>query len=899
MSSINFDLLKHWFDRLVELSESDRLKFLREAQNIDEDTRRHLLQLLNADAQLIGQTARPAINLARGQTPDAAMIGQRIDAYVVDRSLGRGGMGSVFLAHRADGSIEQQVAIKIVRPEMLDQHTLARFHLERQVLSMLKHQHIATLLDAGELEDGSPYVVMEYIEGEPVTTFVSVKQLDLRQRLQLFLKICDAVAFAHRNLIVHRDLKPGNVLVTADGQPKLLDFGIAKPLVGVIGAIDVQDTAAAQRFFSPHNAAPEQLRNEPITPACDVYGLGVLLYELLTGNKPLDLHDLTPGEMEQKVLNEDPKPPSQSPSPTAAVGAASRHDSPTDAEAASRRDQSSSNAEQSRPEAAPTKAFTTAAIPSRALKGDLDAITLKCLRKNPDYRYASVDQLADDIRAHLDGYAVAARRGGRWYRLRRFVGRHRLAVGASAAILVVATFGTLTWLRQYRATLAQQSRADQMTSLIMDAIEAADPGGGNAKDMKVRDLFDRIAKDANSSNELDTIRHINLFTSLSGIQLRLGNPEGAMDMVAKLELAPLSDSEKEALLRARGEALISLGRFDEALVQVRQGLNLAHDAESRARWQLTETLIDYNQGHVGEAIAKLESMDMNDVSFKLSSERKVQLARAHIDKGMNDVVRRELTELLNEQERVLPAGDPSLLDTYEVFYRLGVQESSWDEAEYYANKARELCERLYSRDSYRYGHALMRTASLLSLRGRPEESIEINLEVLETYRRALGEDHPDVAKMHFNLSGAYHELGRLDQVLLHLEKAVAVAERAWLPSDSNLLLFRSIYASQLVEAKRFEQAGLVARTARKDVGVNPELNPSPFYSISGLIEHMAHFAASASNADREAVLEAYAELIEMELGPFAQRVAYTLSLAMRRQGIEVEPFDGKQKEPSP
>ncbi len=321
MTSMDFNLVKHWFEQLADLAEPERTQFLREHPDIDDDTRYHLMQLLNADVQLAGHTARSAIKSTGLPALDDSMIGQRIGAYTLDRSLGRGGMGSVFLAHRADGSIEQQVAIKIVRPEVLDQHTIARFHLERQVLALLKHPNIATLLDTGALDDGSPYVVMEYIEGESITTHANAREIGVRARLELFLKVCDAVALAHRNLIVHRDIKPGNVLVTTEGQPKLLDFGIAKPMLGVIDAIDIQDTTGAQRFFSPHNAAPEQLRDGPITPACDVYGLGALLYELLTGNKVLDLTGLAPGEMEQKVLHEDPRPPSQNMAIDSNVGA--------------------------------------------------------------------------------------------------------------------------------------------------------------------------------------------------------------------------------------------------------------------------------------------------------------------------------------------------------------------------------------------------------------------------------------------------------------------------------------------------------------------------------------------------------------------------------------------------
>jgi eukaryotic-like serine/threonine-protein kinase len=887
MPSINFDLLKQWFDQLVELSESDRLKFLREAPNIDEDTRRHLLQLLNADAQLIGQTARPAINLARGQTQNAAMIGQRIGAYVVNQSLGRGGMGSVFLAHRADGSIEQQVAIKIVRPEMLDQHTLARFHLERQVLSMLKHPHIATLLDAGELEDGSPYVVMEYIEGEPVTDFVSINQLDLRQRLQLFLKICDAVAFAHRNLIVHRDLKPGNVLVTADGQPKLLDFGIAKSLVGVIGAIDVQDTAAAQRFFSPHNAAPEQLRNEPITLACDVYGLGVLLYELLTGNKPLDLQGLTPGEMEQKVLNEDPKPPSQSPSPTAVVGAASRRDSLAVAEAPSRQDQSSSNAEQSRPEAAPTKAFTAVAIPSRALKGDLDAITLKCLRKRATDRYASVEALSADIRAHLDGFPVAARRGGRWYRLRRYVGRHRIAVVASAAVLFVTAFGVLTWLRQYRATIEQQARADQMTSLIMDAIDAYDPAGGNATDVKLRILFDRIVARALAQPSLKDEQHVALLVSLSAIQRRLGEPEKSLQVLEQIDVGLLGDSERQSVLRARAESFQLWGKHQQARELVAQGLATTGDVELTAKWRLLDAQLDYAQGNFEQVEVKLSRMNLDGISWESRINHQVLRGRTYSARGQYENARRELTIALQAQQQQLSEDDPGLLPTYYALLELSYQEGRLGETEDYSRRIVALSERIHSHDAHLPPSAqASRVVGFESQRGL-EDRIASQVQILEAFSRRVGEHHPVVAKMHFNLSAAYYESGLDAEALSHISRAVAVGERVWLESDINLMQFRLTYALRLAEASQFEAARVQALHTRRRAEKYPLLKRADFHQMAMVVEAIADFAQRASPEHRLALIAAYGAARDAAAGPTARDLVRGFREVMALQGVEV------------
>lgn len=836
MSTTRFELLRTWFERLVDVEEADRVGYLMRHPEIDEAMRAELLRLLAADERLLSHTAlRPEAWL--GAPPaESDWVGKQVGAYRIERLLGRGGMGSVYLAHRGDGSIAQQVAIKLVRAEVLDPHTIARFRLERQVLALMRHPNIAALLDAGELPDGSPYVVMEYVEGEPIMAWARARRLDLRARLDLFLKVCDAVGFAHRNLIVHRDLKPGNVLVTAQGEPKLLDFGIAKPLVSTLGEIEIQETGTAQRYFSAPNAAPEQLRGEPVTPACDVYGLGALLYELLTDLKPLDLSNLTPGEMERRILHEDPVAPSRR-------------------------------------------------VHNKKLCGDLDAIVMRCLRKVPGDRYDAVPDLAQDLHAHLSGFPVTARRGGSGYRLRRFAGRHRFGLAATAALLVLALVGAGVWFRQYRATIAQQSRADQMTTLIMDAIEAADPGGGNAKDMKVRDLFDRIGKQAAAGTTLDAHRNVQLLAALSEIQTRLGFPDKAIKVLERIDVATLADADKLAVLHARAEAFYGAGRMAEARAQVRQGLRLSRDAERAAQWRLTETLLDFVDGNSDVALAKLQALDTGGLSFKVRSDARTQLARVFVERGMHDEARREIAAVLEEQTRLLAADDPAFLKTYEVLHGLSLQQGRLEDAEEYARRSMALSERQYSRDSYRYAQAQMKVAAVLARQGDPEDAVVANLELLGTLERSVGPDHADVATTHFNLSGIHRDLGNPELTLHHLQQAVAVAGRAWPPSNSRRLLFRAIYASQLVEAGEFEVARAVAEVAKRDAEPYPEQKANAFFAISTLVEALAAHAKAPSDTNREAVLEAHQRLVAMEKGPFATGVADSLTQVMVRRGI--------------
>ncbi|MCB1635572.1 MAG: serine/threonine protein kinase [Xanthomonadales bacterium] len=326
------------------------------------------------------------------------------------------------------------------------------------------------LIDAEQLADGTPYYVMDYVEGLPLTRYVREQQLSLRDRVQLLIEVAKAVAYAHQALIVHRDLKPGNILVDTQGQPHLLDFGIAKPLAGQLAGQAVSQTITGQRFFSPQHAAPEQLLGDAITVGCDIYGLGTLLYEVLSGQPAIELKGLSAAEAETKILHELPETPSQR---------LARREGEGD----------------------PPREW------SRQLKGELDAIVLTCLRKAPGERYRSVDDLIADLQAWLDGKPVQARGGHGWYRTRKFIGRHRWSVGAAtAAAIALLASSVITYLQSIEAkaqrdaaeaALAdaqqQRDRAQHVTQFLIDAFAAANPGGELGKDVKARDILERSA----------------------------------------------------------------------------------------------------------------------------------------------------------------------------------------------------------------------------------------------------------------------------------------------------------------------------------------------------------------------------------------------------------------------
>ena len=391
----------------------------------------------------------------------------KIGPYRILSEAGRGGMGVVYHAAR-DDDYRQEVALKLVKREMESDFLLARFRQERQALALLNHPNIARLLDGGSTPEGRPYLVMEWVEGKPITEHCRANALGLRQRLDLFLEICNAVAHAHRNLVVHRDLKPSNILITADGRPKLLDFGIAKIFAPSFEGDAETMTMAGARLLTPDYASPEQVRGEPATTATDIYSLGAVLYEILTGSRAHRLETRTPSEIERVVCVQDV--------------------------------------------ARPSAVEDLAGIPTAALRGDLDNIVLKALEKEPARRYSHVEELAADIRRYIEGRPVLARPGSLWYRASKFTRRNKLAVGAALAVVVALATGLVLALWEARVAHQEREIAERRFELarqvagsllyeVHDGIEDL-AGATPARELLLRrslQYLDALSKEAGSS----------------------------------------------------------------------------------------------------------------------------------------------------------------------------------------------------------------------------------------------------------------------------------------------------------------------------------------------------------------------------------------------------------------
>ena len=461
--------------------------------------------------------------------------GRGLGPWRVVNLLGHGGMGSVYLAERADGEYEQRVALKIVRGAAVQPPASARFKSEIHILARLSHPNVARVIDAGHTPEGSPYLVMEFVDGSPITTHCDVQRLTIDRRLSLFRTVCSATQHAHQALVVHRDLKPSNIFVTQSGEVKLLDFGIAKLLEPDERTAD--QTRPELRALTPAYAAPEQLRGEPVTTAADVYVLGMVLYELLSGEH-VPAHDsIESGREPIRVL-----PPSV---------AVRRRSSAAASDAG--RDLAVAAARRMSPERL-----------VRRLHGDIDRVVLKALQPEPDRRYGSAGQLADDLQRLLDGRPVSAQPDTFAYRSRRFVARHWMGVSAVVLVcaLVVTSATVAIWQARAAATERDRSRvearrAERVSVLVTDLFKLAEPAAGRGDTIAARDLLDQASRRIGMELQGDPETQAALFNALARVYGNLGLHDGAIAVLQRALNVENAAQNRSTL--ARAETLHLLG----------------------------------------------------------------------------------------------------------------------------------------------------------------------------------------------------------------------------------------------------------------------------------------------------------------------------------------------------
>jgi tetratricopeptide (TPR) repeat protein/tRNA A-37 threonylcarbamoyl transferase component Bud32 len=529
-------LVAELFKSAVELPTGERETFLTQQCGSDQELKSEVVSLLSSQARAAGFMERPAIQIAEhiraqpGELPPGHIIGD----YEIVALLGKGGMGEVYLA--TDRRVARQVALKLIRGGLDREMLTRRFQREQQLLAGLNHPNIAQLYETGVTDDGVPFFAMEYVGGERLDRFVEERGLELRDRLNLFRKLCGAIAYAHQHLVIHRDIKPANIRVTAEGEPKLLDFGIAK-LLDEMAEDDVEQTITMQRMLTPEYASPEQVRGDPISTASDVYSLGVVFYELLTGSKPYRFTTRRPGEISRAITEQEP----------------------------------------ARPSAAVLESKDQFRNP-KILRGDLDNIALMALRKEPERRYSSALAFSEDIRRYLEGLPVRARKDTVFYRTTKFAQRHRASVVLAVLMLSALVTALVVTLAAKRVADRRFNEVRQMANSLLFEVEGEiQKGPTKAREtlvLRALAYLDNLAREVGRDPTLlvEVAAGYLKVGDIQGLPYRpnLGDTAGALASYAKAEriLEPLASSARE-----NGEATryMSLALQSKGRVQVRAG----------------------------------------------------------------------------------------------------------------------------------------------------------------------------------------------------------------------------------------------------------------------------------------------------------------------------------------
>ena len=770
-------------DVVLELPAEERQRTLDDACAGDAGLRQIVEELLAANGASGTFLSVPAAERAAalivdadgpdGRSPASRLAGRTIGAYRIVSELGEGGMGIVCLAERADGHFEQRVAIKLVKHGLFSEEAHRRFLQERRILAHLEHPSIARLLDGGVMDDGMPFFVMEWVNGQPVTSYCAERALPIDDRLAIFLQVCDAVQYAHRNLVVHRDLKPSNILVDVSGRVKLLDFGIAKLLEDGGGAAPAQTIG---RALTPEYAAPEQLLGEPVSTTADVYALGVLLHELLTGERPYRLRSDAPGELERAILEQEPLAPS-----------------------------------------------SRVAAPDlrRRLRGDLDRIVVTALQKSPDRRYPSAEAIAADVRRHLQGLPVSAQGDAVSYRARKFLRRHRVGVGAAALLLLTLVAGLAATMWQTRRAEREARKADAVKQFLTTLFSSADPAQTGGRAPSLRQLLDAGAAriDSELSSQPDVQAEV---TQVIGSAYQsLGEFDRAA-AVYRSELArrraldgPRSLSAAK-MLTGIADAMYDQDRFDEADAMYNEALAIERERRGNRTQQVAELLWDIagvmrNRGDLGGA----EQVEKEALAIYVEREGEGSLDAANVRESLaitylqaghvRDAAAIQAPVVPLRVRRLGPDHPATLTARYNaafVLNELGRFEESAAIAEDVAGRQR----RILGPQHNGLASSLRLLARARDNAGHAEDAVQPMAEALRIQSNQLGAGHLQVATGRVWQAKVEMDTGRLQDAERDVRSALTVLDSYKGPVRADLPHMRTVIGRVLAETGRLDEA---------------------------------------------------------------------------------------------
>jgi len=721
------------FEQMIDTGTGERTARLASACGDDLELRASVESLLKSDSRredallhAIGDAAESLLEEHQDR-----LIGTRVGPYRVASILGHGGMSTVYRGERDDSQYQQTVAIKVLQHATLHPRLRSRLHSERHILATLDHPSIARLIDSGDLEDGTPYLVMEYVDGESIDSYCDSRTLFVRERLELFVKVCAAVQYAHRNLVVHRDIKSSNIFVTVEGAPKLLDFGIAKLLAPESLSHTLPVTRLQERILTPENAAPEQVLGRPITTATDIYALGVLLYQLLTGRSPYRLLSYSQLQLERASCMDDPARPSQM--------VVSKLTGEKDAD---------------RSRISDRRGLSPQRLRAR-LSGDLDAIVAMAMRKEPDRRYPSVEALADDLNRHLLGEPVRARQGDWRYNAAKFLRRHLLAVAAvAAAFLGLALFAGAMFWENHRIELAREAtaqerdRAQQVSAFLVDVFSQADPFNTQGKEPTAKDLLDRGAEKISGNVSLQ--------------------PEVRAQLLESIGLA----------YRRQGLSERAIPLFEQAVAIRRQErpLNNGHVAVAVANLARAHT----DAGHLISAEAYLDqavtlSQSGGDAQAVQTADILVQFGNFALDAKSDPARAAQLFgKALNIYRATIGSQNLQVASTLTGLASATLWMDDYPLAERYQREALDIFQATVSRNYPDNAVALAALGYILTQREKYVEAEQVLNEALEIERKVFGADNARIAQIESDLGVLYDREGDMTRAITATQTALKI-----------------------------------------------------------------------------------------------------------------------------
>ena len=750
--------LKLIFEEAIELDKDKREEYfnnLPENQKIYIAEVKSLLEAYEATDDFLEIASTETLTFEEDQTNP--LIGKHIGPYLIEEEIGSGGMGIVLIGKRDDHKFEQKVAIKILKQGLSTKYLVKRFETERQILANLQHPNIARLFDGGTTNEGLPYLIMEYIDGIPITEYCEKHNLSIKQRLKLFQSVCDAVQYAHQHLIIHRDIKPGNILVNQDGRPKLLDFGVAKLLDEHIDL-----TRTRMWIMTPEYASPEQILGENITTSSDIYSLGILLYQLLTGCQPYKITTSSPFAISKIITEGKIVKPSEI-----------------------QRDKISSTDSEKCKEKT-EKAFNL-------LKGDLDNIILKAMRKDPSQRYKSVQELSDDINRYLKGLPIIARKDTIPYRFSKFVKRHKIGVTLSVLFLVTILASIVMIIHQERITAAERDKArienikfEKVNSFLQQMLSSVDPSE-LGRDVKVYDILEKAANDVETELNDQPEIEASIRSTLGNTYVNLGEYKKGKPFLDKaLEINEnLYGKESEQTAQSLHDLALYydwVGDYKMADSLYNESINIFRKVLKHPTKRFADALNDYaitamNVGHHDKA-EKLFN-EAIDIALSLYGEKNRNtavfmnnLALNYLDAGNFDKAEKYFKKSIAIITELLGENRPEIGSSYNNLAYLYMVKNDFKLAKEYLEKSYKLKVTLKGKDHSDVGLALNNLGVINIKMNNYSVAEKYLLKALKQYKKTLDADHPWVALSQYWLGKVYLETNRLDKAENFLRKSL-------------------------------------------------------------------------------------------------------------------------------